>query len=347
MLNPLGKYKINVREEKNNEYIKYGYKLNENLFITEEKYDIILFDFKLKKKILSIKFHNHLITSLHICKKVLYIDKKESTFSNNSFFILSSSLDKKFALHNIYYNNLSFNYKLIAEHKPTRDEINGIIQIENGQILVATRDQSLLLFSNKITDGNFEMLFEIKKAWPMQVSDPFEIKNNLIGVCWEYDDAEADETYDDDTYELNHSNDGLFFYLIDNNEIKGKKIFKNISIFPEKYFFILLENKFILSYYNKGTKELGVFDSNNLEFIFKIRLDFSSYIYPFNKKHFILFYLKDNIAKINIYNINTMKMIQNYEIETKETKPVLFHEYHLFPINTDEYAFKNLIFKIY
>ena len=76
-------------------------------------------------------------------------------------------------------------------------------------------------------------------------------------------------------------------------------------------------------------------------------MDFSSYIYPFNKKHFILFYLKDNIAKINIYNINTMKMMQNYEIETKETKPVLFHEYHLFPINTDEYAFKNLIFKIY
>ena len=41
MLNPLGKYKINVREEKNNEYIKYGYKLNENLYITEEKYNII------------------------------------------------------------------------------------------------------------------------------------------------------------------------------------------------------------------------------------------------------------------------------------------------------------------
>ena len=343
MLNPLGKYKINVREEKNNEYIKYGYKLNENLYITEEKYNIIIFDFKLKKKILNIKFHEHSITSLHICKKVLYIDNKESTFTNNSFFILSSSLDNKFALHNIYTNNLSFNYKLIAEHKPTNDEINGIIQTENGQILVATRDQTLLLFNNKITNGNFEKLFEIEKDWPMQVSTPFEIKNNLIGISWRYDDEEADETYDSITYEINHSNDVLIFYFIDNNEIKEKKMLKNYSVFPEKYFFVLLENKFILNYKIKGKKELGVFDLNNLEIIFKIEFDFSCNIYPFNKKSFVLFYLKDNKAKFNIYNISTMKSIQNCEIETKHDPYI---EFYLFPINIGEYAFKNLIFKI-
>ena len=184
MSKSFGKYIINIREENING-MNHGFKINENLYISDEKYDIILFDFKLKKKILSIKFHSKLITSIHICKKPLFLENKEFTFTNNSFFILSSSLDKKFALYNIFYNNLSFNYKLIAECKPTRDEIIGIIQIENGQILVATRDQCLLLFSNNITDRKFIKLFEIEKGWPMRTLSLFEIKNNLIGVCWE------------------------------------------------------------------------------------------------------------------------------------------------------------------
>ena len=39
------------------------------------------------------------------------------------------------------------NYTLISQCKPTHDEINSVIQIENGQILITVRDQSLILFS--------------------------------------------------------------------------------------------------------------------------------------------------------------------------------------------------------
>ena len=63
---------------------------------------------------------------------------------------------------------------------PTRDEIIYIVQIENGQILVATRDQSLLLFSNNISDGKFIKLYEIKKPRPMKTLSLFEIKNNFL-----------------------------------------------------------------------------------------------------------------------------------------------------------------------
>ena len=85
---------------------------------------MILFDLKLDKKILDIPFHNRsYLSSIHIIKKPLYLDDKEITFSNNSFYFLSSSFDNKFALHQISYNNSTneySNYKLIAQCKPTR-----------------------------------------------------------------------------------------------------------------------------------------------------------------------------------------------------------------------------------
>ena len=69
-------------------------------------------------------------------------------------------------MHKISYNDISpdnSNYKLIAQSIPTKDELNSVIQIENGQILVAARDQRVILFDNKIQNGKFVKLFEIKK----------------------------------------------------------------------------------------------------------------------------------------------------------------------------------------
>ena len=91
----------------------------------------------------------------------------------------------EFVLHKISYNDISpdnSNYKLIAQSIPTKDELNSVIQIENGQILVAARDQRVILFDNKIQNGKFGKLFEIKKKWPMEATSVFEIRNNLIGV---------------------------------------------------------------------------------------------------------------------------------------------------------------------
>lgn len=70
---------IKIREEDNLENIKYVINMKEDIFISYDHYDIILFDFKLKKKILIIKFHNNRINSLHICKKSFFIDNKESS----------------------------------------------------------------------------------------------------------------------------------------------------------------------------------------------------------------------------------------------------------------------------
>ena len=352
MSNSSGKFLINIREEKNEiiNGIKVCLKINENLYIADENNDIIIFDIKSKKKILSINFHNKSITSIHICKKPLFLEKKELTFTENSFFILSSSLDHKFALHNIFYNNGSLNHKLIAQCKPTNDEINGIIQIENGQIVVATRDQSFLVYSNNITEGKFIKLYDIHKPWPMEARSLFEIKNNLIGICWEYDDAEADLSYDEPTFELNHSNDGLAIYLID-NKIKEKKVLSRILI-SRKNAFILLEDKFILNYYTPqfafelNIKGIGVYNLNNLEFMFKFTYDyFKLNLCPFNKKYFVLLYREShekNKEKINIYDSNTLKNIQSIEIEI-DTNP---YKNCLFPISTNEYFFNNYIINI-
>ena len=337
----LEKYK--VKEEKNMENIindKIGKKIFQDLLISygTMSNNIILFDLKLKKKILDITFHNNGITSIHICTKHLYIDDKETTFSTNSFHFLSSSLDKKFALHQISFNNSTneySNYTLISQCKPTHDEINSVIQIENGQILITARDQSLILFSNKIKNGNFEKLFEINQPWPMAPDLLFEIRNNLIGVSWEYDDAEADESYTEEMEKNNHSNDGIFIYSIDNNKIIEKKILHGYY-FGGKYSYIVMEDKLIL----KKNSEIFVYNLNNYELRFK----FQEYTYlkmnPFNEKYFIVYYKDGTKAIIKLFNINSMKNEQSFEFQANN------NVFKIFPISNNEYVFGNSILTI-
>ena len=96
---------------------------------------MIFFNLKLKQKILEIPFHIWYITNINLCTKPLIIDNKKK-FSAYSFYFLSSSFDNKFALHKISYKNLNYEnikYKLIVQCQPINDELNGVIQIENGQ----------------------------------------------------------------------------------------------------------------------------------------------------------------------------------------------------------------------
>ena len=346
MSSSLEKFKTNVQKEKNIENIIYGHKINKDLLIAEEKEDhnMILFDFKTKKKILNITFHNNQITSIHICKKPLFIDNEEIILSENSLLFLTSSLDGKFALHKISYNYANSNYsdyKLIAQCKPTHDEINGIIQIENGQILLATRDQCLILFSNKLNNGNFEKLFEIKKDWPMQAGSPFEIRNNLIGVTWEYDDVEADDTdVVEEIYERNHLNDGIFIYLVDNNKIIKKKILDKKTLWViGNYSYVITKDKLILRFTKE--EEIRLYNLNNLEFMLKLNMGLFFKIYPFNEKYIIIFYKKsDHKAIIKIYNINKMNNVQIIKVLSE------VNENNFFPISNDEYIFNNFIITI-
>ena len=286
----MSSFVINIREEDNLDKIKYGINMEKDIFISQEYNDIILFDFKYKKKILNIKFHNRTISSLHLCKKPKFIDNKESSLLKDSFFILSSSLDKIFGLHKIEYDNNSFKSKLITQCQPTKDEINGAIQIENGQFLVVTRDQSLLLYNNKIINGTFQKLFEIRKERPMMPISLFEIKNNYIGVSWEYDDADEDDSPLDcvENNVKGHNNDGLIIYLVDNNEIKEKKIMEK-KIVCGKYFFVLLNDTFILQYSIEFKDEIGLFNLSNFEQISRLKIEsnFCFYIYPFNEDYFV------------------------------------------------------------
>ena len=288
-----------------------------------------------------------MISSLHICKKSLFIDNKESSQLNNSFFILSSSLDKLFALHEIQCENNSFKSKLVAQCQPTADEINDAIQIENGQFLIATRDQTLLLYSNIIKNGTFQKILEIKKEWPMQVLSVFEIKSNFIGVSWEYDDAEADDTSTDvEMHNNNHKNDGLIIYYVNNNEIKEKKFMEKKLVYG-KFFFVLFENTFILNYSIDFEDEIGLFNLNNFEQICKLKIKneryLSYYIYPFNKDYFVLF-KDDKGIKFEVYNCNTLKNVQSININAPSS--LLYKRIILFQINSNEYAFNKFIIKI-
>ena len=347
MLSSSSKYKADLKADKNIEKILIGCKLNTDLLIAEENNNIILYNIKSGKKILAIPFHNKRITSFHIVKRPLYIDNKQISFSNDSFYFLTSSLDKKFALHQISYNNSTkeySNYKLISQCQPTNDEINRVIQIENGQILVATRDQHLILFNNKITKGNFEKLFEIKMSRYKNAVNLFETRNNLIGVFWEFDDASYDTPSTEEGFLKKHSNDGLYIYSIQNNKIFEKKNFKFMSESfwelkrnkEKKYSYVIINNKLIL----KKNKEIDVYDLNNYSFLFKFNFDFNEFnIYPFNEKYLTVFYKEGTKAIIKLYNINSMKNEQTFEVFGK-------YNSNLFPISNNEYVFDDLIITI-
>ena len=181
---------------------------------------------------------------------------------------------------------------MVAQCQPTKDELIGAIQIENGQFLVSTRDQRLLLYSNKIINGTFQNLFEISKEWPMWAISLFEIKNNFAGVSWLYDGVEADDTPSEDgesgvDY---HKNDGLIIYFVNNNEIKEKKILEK-KIVLDKVFFILLKDTFILQYHKDYKDEIGLFDLSNFDQLSRLKIASNSSfcIYPFNEEYFVCF----------------------------------------------------------
>ena len=155
----------------------------------------------------------------------------------------------------------------------------------------------------------------------MEALCPFEIKKNIIGVYWQFDDAENDETItDEDEYNENHSNDGLFIYEIKNNKIEEIKILKKID--PTNYHsFTYLKNSLIMKYYINYKKHILSLDRNNLQVINK--LDFvddstkSCDISPFDSHLFIVaFWKKNEPIKFIIYDNKTLKKV--YESETEE-----------------------------
>ena len=177
-------FKITIKEENSLESIDIQelQKLFNDIYLAIEKNDIIIYDHQTKTKLNILKFHSQNITSIHLCQKPFSIDNNQSISTNKEFFILSSSLDNKFAMHKISYENKLFKFALIAQCKPTIDEINGIIQVENGQFIVSTRDQHLFLFSKYINNKTFQILNKIEKQWQMEALRPFELKENIIGV---------------------------------------------------------------------------------------------------------------------------------------------------------------------
>ena len=263
-------------------------------------------------------------------------------------------MDRKFVMHKIIYKENIFQFELIAECEPNKDEINGIIQIENGQFIVSTRGQHVILFSQYINNKNFNKLYEIQKPWPMEALCPFEIKKNIIGVYWQFDDAENDETItDEDEYNENHSNDGLFIYEIKNNKIEEIKILKKID--PTNYHsFIYLKNSLIMKYYINYKKHILSLDRNNLQVINK--LDFvddstkSCDISPFDSHLFIVaFWKKNEPIKFIIYDNKSNKKV--YESETDKKYFLTENNFvcwncALYKLKNNEYLLKNLIIKI-
>ena len=69
----------------------------------------------------------------------------------------------------------------------------------------------------------------------MEATYVFEIRNNLIGVPWKFDDAEKDYTIKDiKMIHRNHLNDGIYIYLISRCKIIQKEILK-CKRFPRGY----------------------------------------------------------------------------------------------------------------
>jgi len=113
---------------------------------------------------------------------------------------------------------------------------------------------------------NFQKLKEIEKDYPMEAHQPFEIKENIIGVYWNFDDAENDETIsDNEEAEINHLNDGLYIYEIKNDEIQEIKMIKKD---PYHYHsFIYLKDSIIIDYFEGFKRKVFTLDKNNLQII--------------------------------------------------------------------------------
>ena len=339
-------FNITIKEEKSLKSIeiKEPIKLFEQNYIAIEKEDIIIYNFNLKKKLSTLKFHSHQIASIQLCK-MPYLINNSSIQSNNIFFVLSSSWDKKFAVHKIIYKDNFFQFELVTENKPTKDEINGAIQIENGQFIICTRDQHIILFSR-----HFKKLYEIKKDWPMEAERPFEIKKNIIGVYWDFDEAEYDGTdSDEEVYDQHHSHDGLYIYEVKNNEMKEIKFIPKMT--SSFHSLIYHKNNLIMKYNQKYNEKISTLDLTNLKFINNLYFTKDNSINwdiaPYNNKYFIvIIYGKNKSVKFKIYENRTFKII--YESETFQNAITTdgFYFKKLYKLDNNKYLFHNLIINI-
>jgi hypothetical protein len=175
----------------------------------------------------------------------------------------------------------------------------------------------------------------------MEATTVFEIRNNLIGVPWKFDDAEKDYTIKDiKSFHRFHLNDGIYIYLISKDKIIQKVILKCKGFARGAYYkpYFAMGDKLILGTFDY----IFVYKLNTFETMFKLSSNnlSSCNIYPFNEKNFILFQREGSKAKFILYNINTMKSIQTIEVSAKD------NELDLFPISNNEYIFNNLIITI-
>ena len=354
MLNK-NKFKITIEEEDSLKSLDIvdPQNLFNDYYLAIEENDLIIYNFKTKQKVNTLKFHLSMITSIHLCKRQIFIDNNPLVSSKNIFIVVSSSLDKKIAMHKIIYANNIFKFELIAECEPTEDGINGIIQIENGQFIVSTRDQHIILFSNYIINNNFYKLYELIKPFPMEAVRPFEIKNNIVGIYWQFNDTANDDTMtDNDEWDKNHSNDGLFIYEIKNNEIQEIKNFKKE---PSDYHsFIYLKNNLIIKDEIKFQKMISTLDRTNLSFINKLiftddntlRWNFS----PINHKFFIVvIWKREKPIKFKIYENKTFKKVFESESDKQYFLSKNNADYwgcSLYKLKKNEYLLKDLIIKI-
>ena len=98
-----------------------------------------------------------------------------------------------------------------------------------------------------------------------------------------------------------------------------------------------MENKLILRNY----LDIDIYNLNNYKLLFKQNIDWTGFkIYPFDEKHFILFDEVFRKAIFKLYNINSMKNVQNFEI------PVKSNNCNFFPISNNEYVVENFIVTI-
>ena len=105
----------------------------------------------------------------------------------------------------------------------------------------------------------------------MEAHQPFEIKENIIGVYWNFDDAENDETIsDNEEAEINHLNDGLYIYEIKNDEMQEIKMIKKE---PYNYHsFIYLKNSIIIDDFEGFKRKVFTFDKNKMQIINNLHL---------------------------------------------------------------------------
>ena len=187
----------------------------------------------------------------------------------------------------------------------------------------------------------------------MEAHQPFEIKKNIIGVFWNFDLAENDETVSDNEEWMNNfSNDGLYIYEIKNDEIQEIKMIKRD---PYHYHsFIYLKDSIIIDYFEDFKRKVFTLDKNNLQIINNLTfLDDNSLFWnisAFNCSYFVVaIWKEDKPIKFQIYEIKTLKKVYEWKTDkiyfSNDNNGYIW-DYSLFKINNNDYLLKNLIIKI-